>query len=376
MFFNDGGITHRSVFSITIHLSSGTRIALAPAVLSSVYNDLGVLKKATVDSNQWEVSSAAEWETLEGSKALRAMEKSEESMVEERKDMMISPSGGKPFLKKSYFLKPTLLNSSIDEPLFNLPPSFSSLPSRFEPDTCALKVDFQGWPQQNKSNWKSWVHEMAVVHRSTWKKAGIYEVIFSSTYQIKRQTGLYSHGGEATITLEDIMVLGGFSVLGDSILSPLDTAELNEIEDKLLAQRKDIIKSRAKKATTSSWLNRFINGRHELKHEAFLVYWLSRYVFNDGGIIHRPVFSIAIHLARGTRIALEPVILSSVYNDLGVLKKVTVDLNQLESSCVAVSDLAIRSLFQFGHGNDPRTLGLKTPIISIMVSQEWQDGIK
>ncbi|XP_070675793.1 uncharacterized protein [Malus domestica] len=221
------------------------------------------------------------------------MEKSEESMVEEREDMMISPSGGKPFLKKSYFLKPTLINSSIDEPLFNLPPSFSSLPSRFEPDTCALKVDFQGWPQQNKSNWKSWVHEMAVVHRSTWKKA-----------------------------------------------------ELNEIEDKLVAQRKDIIKSRAKKATTSSWLNRFINGGHELKHEVFLVYWLSRYVFNDGGIIHRPVFSIAIHLARGTRIALAPAILSSVYNDLGVLKTATVDSNQLESSCVAVSDLAIRSPFQ------------------------------
>ncbi|CAN6560732.1 unnamed protein product [Malus baccata var. baccata] len=369
MFFNDGGITHRSVFSITIHLSSGTRIALAPAVLSSVYNDLGVLKKATVDSNQWEVSSAAEWETLEGSEALRAMEKSEESMVEEREEMMISPSGGKPFLKKSYFLKPTLLNSSIDEPLFNLPPSFSSLPSHFEPDTCALKVDFPRWPQQNKSNWKSWVREMAVVHRSTWKKAGIYKVIFSSTYQIKRQTGLVFRFAEkwSTITLEDIMDLGGFSVLGDSVLSPLDTAELNEIEDKLLAQRKDIIKSRAKKATTSSWLNRFINGGHELKHEAFLVYWLSRHVFNDGGIIHRHVFSIAIHLARGTRIALAPAILSSVYNDLGVLKKATVDSNQLESSCVA---------FRFGHGNDSWTLGLKTPIISIMVSQEWQDGIK
>lgn len=115
------------------------------------------------------------------SEALRAMEKSEESMVEEREGMIFSPSGGKPFLKKSYFLKPTLLNSSIDEPPCNLPPSFSSLPSRFKPDTYALKVDFPGWPQQNKSNWKSWVHEMASVHQSTWKKAGIYEAIFSST---------------------------------------------------------------------------------------------------------------------------------------------------------------------------------------------------
>ncbi|KAB2615683.1 hypothetical protein D8674_022271 [Pyrus ussuriensis x Pyrus communis] len=178
---------------------------------------------------------------------------------------------------------------------------------------------------------------MASVHQSTWKEAGIYEANLNSTYQIRRQTGLVHGFAEkwcpetTTITLEDIMVLGGFSVLGDSVLSPLDTAELKEIEDKLLAQRKEMIRSRAMKATTSSWLNRFINGGHQLKHEAFLVYWLLRYVFNDGGIIHRPVFSIAIHLARGTRIALAPAVLSSVYNDLGALKKATVDSNQLEN---------------------------------------------
>ncbi|KAM1041370.1 hypothetical protein ACFX13_031295 [Malus domestica] len=155
---------------------------------------------------------------------------------------------------------------------------------------------------------------MASVHQSTWKKAGVYEAIFSSTYQIKRQTDSFFRfaerwcsetntfifpWGEATITLEDIMVLGGFSVFGDSVLSPLVTTELKEIKDKLL-HREEIIRSRAKKATTS----------------------LS-------------VFSITIHLSSGTRIALAPAVLSSVYNDLGVLKKATVDSNQWEVSSAA-----------------------------------------
>ncbi|KAM2960953.1 hypothetical protein FF1_030584 [Malus domestica] len=155
---------------------------------------------------------------------------------------------------------------------------------------------------------------MASVHQSTCKKAGVYEAIFSSTYQIKRQTDSFFRfaerwcsetntfifpWGEATITLEDIMVLGGFSVFGDSVLSSLVTTELKEIKDKLL-HREEIIRSRAKKATTS----------------------LS-------------VFSITIHLSSGTRIALAPAVLSSVYNDLGVLKKATVDSNQWEVSSAA-----------------------------------------
>lgn len=46
--------------------------------------------------------------------------------------------------------------------------------------------------------------------------------------------------GEATITLEDVMVLGGFSVLGDSILCPLESSQLKEIYEKLRAEKREI----------------------------------------------------------------------------------------------------------------------------------------
>ncbi|TQD79649.1 hypothetical protein C1H46_034781 [Malus baccata] len=115
------------------------------------------------------------------------MEKAEESMlmVEESEEVRVPPSGGNPFLKKAYFLNPTSQNSSIDIPLFKLPPFFSSLPSHFKPKKWPLKVNFRGWLPRESNHWKTWVHQMASEHQSTWKKAGIYEVVFSSTYQIK-----------------------------------------------------------------------------------------------------------------------------------------------------------------------------------------------
>ena len=59
---------------------------------------------------------------------------SNETMIEEKENMtMVSPTAGDPFRKKAYFLKPVVPSSSIDEPPFELPQSFSSLPSRLDP---------------------------------------------------------------------------------------------------------------------------------------------------------------------------------------------------------------------------------------------------
>ncbi|KAM1149980.1 hypothetical protein PS2_030298 [Malus domestica] len=289
------------------------------------------------------------------------MEIPEESMVEEREELMVSPPGGNPFLKKSYFLKPTSQNSSIDELHFKLQALISSLPSRFEPDTWPLKVNFPGWPQLERNSWKTWVHRMAYVHQSTWKKAGIYEAVLNSTYQIRRQKGLvFGFGekwcsetntfifpwGEATITLEDAMVLGGYSVLGDSVFSPLKTTEVREINKKLVEGRKEIYWNNGQ-VTTQIWQNKFMNSGSEIEHEAFLVFWLCRYVFlNPPYRIHNTVFSIAIHLARGTRIALAPAVLASIYRDLGVLKKAIVESNRLDRSSDAVLDQTLKSPLQ------------------------------
>ncbi|RXI03539.1 hypothetical protein DVH24_004191 [Malus domestica] len=99
--------------------------------------------------------------------------------------------------------------------------------------------------------------------------------------------------------------------------------------------------------TTQHWQRKFMNSGNEIEHKAFRVFWLRNYVFVcNRSMIYNDVISVAIHLARGTRITLTPAVLASIYRDLGVLKKAIVDSNQLESSCGAVSDLVIRSPFK------------------------------
>ncbi|XP_034213624.1 uncharacterized protein LOC117626083 isoform X2 [Prunus dulcis] len=247
------------------------------------------------------------------------MENPEDFMVEEREEYMISSTGGNPFLKIACFLKPTS-SSSINEPLLKLTHCFSSLRSHSEPNKWPLKVQFRGWPP-GREDWKTWVGQMASVHQPTWEKAGIYEAITNSTYHIRRENDLvYGFAekwcsetntfifpwGEATITLEDVMVLGGYSVLGDSVLSPLEIPRLKQIQKKLLELRKEICKSAGlKEVSTNLWQKKFMNSGNEFEHEAFLVFWLSR----------------------------------------------------------------------FGHGRDSWNLG-QSPMVSIMQSQEWLDGIK
>ena len=178
---------------------------------------------------------------------------------------------------------------------------------------------------------------MASLHQVTWKKAVIYEAVLNSTYQIRRDNDLvFGFGerwcsetntfifrwGEATITLEDIMVLGGYSVLGDSVFCPVESEEQKEIENSLKESRREILRTKAKKACQSKWLKKFMDSGSEFEHEAFLSYWLSRYVLqNSSETIRECAFPIAIHLARGRKIALAPAVLASIYKDLSLFKE-------------------------------------------------------
>ncbi|CAB4277785.1 unnamed protein product [Prunus armeniaca] len=214
-----------------------------------------------------------------------------ETMVEEREEYMISPTGENPFRKKAYFLKPTW-SSSIDEPSFELPRCFSSsLPTHFKSKAWHLKVEYYGWRSStSQKKWKTWVDQMASVHHEKWKEAGIYEAIISSTYEIRKVANLVIGftekwcsetntfifpWGEATITLEDVMVLGGFSALGASVLSPLQSKQMKEVEEKLIEGQKEIYSSGKRTVTESLWLKKFMNSGNEFEHEAFLAFWLS-----------------------------------------------------------------------------------------------------
>ncbi|KAM2960946.1 hypothetical protein FF1_030579 [Malus domestica] len=77
--------------------------------------------------------------------------------------------------------------------------------------------------------------------------------------------------------------------------------------------------------TIQHWQRKFMNSGNEIEHKAFRVFLLRNYVFVcNRSMIYNDVISVAIHLARGTRIALTPAVLASIYKDLGVLKKAIV----------------------------------------------------
>ncbi|KAM3396247.1 hypothetical protein P3S68_005253 [Capsicum galapagoense] len=188
-----------------------------------------------------------------------------------KEELTVSPLGGIPQLRKAHFLKPIV--SSIEGPNLKLP----SLPFSSESEW-PLKGSFNGCRhQQNK--WKKWVETMESVHHSVWKAAGIYDAIM------------------ATVTLEDMMILGGFSVLGGPVLFTLQSPGLVEIEENLEKARRDLV--RLKADNHNRWLNFFMD---------------------------------TVNLARGTRLALAPAILASIYRDLSLLKQTMIMASSNEPS--------------------------------------------
>ncbi|CAN1242909.1 Protein MAINTENANCE OF MERISTEMS [Linum perenne] len=179
---------------------------------------------------------------------------------------------------------------------------------------------------------------MAKIHKPEWEKAGIFDAVMNSVYQIERDDELVFGlaekwcsktnsfvfpWGEATLTLEDMAVYG-FSVSGSPVFLPV-APESEEIKQRLEMAIKELKQTKSKKAATGMWIPKFRDSGSSIEHEAFLVAWLSDYVFgNTCYSIRNETIPIAIHLARGTRVALGPAVLASIYHDLTVLKSLIV----------------------------------------------------
>ncbi|KAF3453494.1 hypothetical protein FNV43_RR03934 [Rhamnella rubrinervis] len=217
-----------------------------------------------------------------------------DSIVDERKELMFSFSGdSNPVLRTAHFLKPSV--TFTDEPDLELVSlSRSSLPPIFEPREWPLNVEFKGW-NCRPFIWRKWVHYMRYIYGAVWKEAGIYDAIMNSTFEIQKDDNL-----------------------------TLETLELKEIEEKLIQARVQAGRSKSSKASQSVWMKMFMGSGSDIEHEAFLVTWLSRFVFANSNLIRKLVFPIAIHLARGTRIALAPAVLASIYRDLTLFKEAIV----------------------------------------------------
>ena len=265
-----------------------------------------------------------------------------DAIFEEREELMVSPTGGNPTLRIAHFLKPSVTSTEGLPSLF-----LSAEPTISELENLPLKVCFRGWQRPNE-RWKMWVASLHSKYQSIWKESGIYEAIMCSKYSIckhrdlilglaekwcpKTNTFIFSWG-EATVTLEDMMALGGYSVLGNPVLSPLITKEMEEIHEILLEGYTTVAKTNSiAYVGLHAWLEHFMGSGSKFEHEAFLSYWLCKFVFPMPLYrIERQNFPIAILLARGTRIALAPAVLSSIYSDLGLLKEKLVASTKLDT---------------------------------------------
>ncbi|KAK2441329.1 serine/threonine-protein phosphatase 7 long form protein [Trifolium repens] len=268
------------------------------------------------------------------------------TLMEVREDFMISPAGdSEPTLRTAHFLKP--IANSIHESTFKTNP-FSSSSSVFEPRELHLKIHFTGWRRFPQERWDSWVDQLKLKYESLWKKVGIFEAIMSTKCRILRNDNLLFGVvekwcsetntfvfpfGEATITLEDVMVLGGYPIIGYPVFTPLEDHEMREVEKKLILARRQLTSDKKTGGQTSAsmWMDIFIDKGNKIEHEAFLATWMSIFVFprDKDKKVKSCLFPIAIHLARGNPIALGPAVLASLYKDLSLFKKTIDGANSL-----------------------------------------------
>ncbi|XP_045822349.1 uncharacterized protein LOC123915251 [Trifolium pratense] len=246
--------------------------------------------------------------------------------MEVKEDFMTSPAGdSKPTFRTAHFLKP--IANPIEEPTFNL--NTSSSCSVFEPKERSLKIHFNGWRYPH-TKWVTWVDQLKPKYESVWKKAGIFEAIMSTkSHIIKNQDLVYGvvekwccetntfvfPFGEATITLEDIMVLGGYPPFGNPVFTSLENEEMR--------------------------------GREEAHHcyTGEDCKQVSTFDIDVDGYFYCSLFPIAVCLARGNPIALAPAVLASLYKDLSMFKKTIVDLKKCPDKFHLVLDINLQSPF-------------------------------
>ncbi|MED6134715.1 hypothetical protein PIB30_039636 [Stylosanthes scabra] len=200
--------------------------------------------------------------------------------------------GGTNTVRMANFLKPCAKNTA-EATRF---PTVSS-PLLRDGEAAHPTVQFQGWKNPHR-RWNEWIEKMA----------GKYGFVWNQT---------------ATITLEDVMVLGGFSVLGEPVNLPL-AGDLVAMEAEMLRLWREMDDGKQRR-NQGAWMKFFMGEgqSHDLEHVGFLSLWLSRFVFPylPNEVIETRVFPIAIQLSQGMKLALAPAVLAGVYESLRLLKQ-------------------------------------------------------
>ncbi|XP_071680826.1 uncharacterized protein [Lolium perenne] len=241
-----------------------------------------------------------------------------------------------------------------------------------------LQVEFKGWAEP-PILWKRWVDKLRPRYELQWRTVGILDAILATTYRVRRDDGAMLQlaaiwsaetntflfpWGEATVTLEDVSVLGGLPLLGRAVRAPLEGVPRGDVEA-LQAVRRALYKRKGQKPDHPSWVRRFLEpppppregaaaAAHDneaaelLEHGAFLAMWLSLFVLPEPpfDLIRTEVLPIAARLARGGCVALAPAVLASIYIDLSMLNHY-INLDERHQPFVGWAPLHILQLWVF-----------------------------
>lgn len=221
---------------------------------------------------------------------MAAAEEQQSLIHEVRNQKVISQKDDQPTIRIARYLKPISDNSNPPLPIPNTPLLFEIFPHNLQ--DWPSKVIFKGWNSPQRE-WKRWVEFLAENHGSIWNQTGICDAIMGSIYEVKFNSDLVLGlaefwcvetnsfvfpWGEASLTLEDMAILGGFPVVGEEIGISM-SEELVRIVEEMDRRRERILKSRAKKAAHHKWIKLFMEEERgsEFEHVGFLSLWLSRY---------------------------------------------------------------------------------------------------
>ncbi|KAD2132542.1 hypothetical protein E3N88_41788 [Mikania micrantha] len=257
------------------------------------------------------------------------------NIFDERIEMMVvSPNTH--MLQIARFLRPTLsMQATPSDRPFRPTSTISSF------STHLLKVKFRGWVDP-QLNWQVWVDNMKLIYSPVWKRVKIHDAILNSLLKIPQRKSLILWfaekwspktntfifpWGEISITLEDMMVLGGFSVLGGPVTCHVESPEDHLTLHKLNKAYTKLVRTPSKRVSFNAWMEKFTCRQKTHEHEAFLALWLSKYLFSSvKNTILPETFQLAILLARGRRIAMAPAVLATLYRDLHILQDAILDV--------------------------------------------------
>jgi hypothetical protein len=189
--------------------------------------------------------------------------------------------------------------------------------------------------------WNAWVDKLRPRHEALWREAGILHAILATTLWVERDEGALLQlaafwsgdtntfvfpWGEATVTLEDVAVLGGLPLVGESVRKP-PYGRARGDADALEAVRSSLYRSSwNSRPSHAAWAKHFSelppeDGAHE--HAGFLAMWLSLFVLPAPPFdaVRAEVLPVAARLARGGGVALAPAVLASIYGDLSALRR-------------------------------------------------------